>query len=91
MTTSPTDRIREHLETARIAVLAELEATIDPVQRQEAAREVLETLLPSLGADVKALRARAVAELREGRSLAEVGQMLGGLSRGRVDQLLKSL
>lgn len=88
MTTTPQDRVREHLETARVAVLAELDTMPDPVERQKAARDVLDTLLPSLGADVKALRARAVTELRQGRTLAQVAQLLG-TSVGRVDQILK--
>ena len=89
MTPTPQDRIRGHLEDARIAVLAELDTIPDPVTRQAAARDVLETLLPALSADVKALRGRAVTELRQGRTLAQVGELLGGLSVGRVDQILK--
>ncbi|MGW1149581.1 hypothetical protein ACWD6I_32360 [Streptomyces sp. NPDC002454] len=34
------------------------------------------------------MRAEAVAELREGRTLAAVGQLLGGISATRVDQIL---
>lgn len=89
MTQTPMDRISGHLDTARDAVLAELDSIKDPVERQDAARDVLETLLPAVGQDVKANRARTVAELRQGRTLAQVGQLLGGLSIARVDQILK--
>ncbi|MEU3521833.1 hypothetical protein ABZ770_42510 [Streptomyces sp. NPDC006654] len=89
MTTTPMERIGGHLDTAAAAVLAELDAITDPVERQSAAREVLEALLPSVTQRVKAHRARTVAGLREGRTLAEVGRLLGGLSVARVDQILK--
>lgn len=53
-------------------------------------RQVAETLLPKPGQGVKATRASAVAELKEGRTLAKVGETLGGLSAARVDQILKA-
>lgn len=89
MTTTPQDRIDSHLETAGAAVLAELDAITDPVARQAVARHVLENVIPSVVQDVKAHRGRTVAELRKGRTLAQVGELLGGLSVARVDQILK--
>lgn len=89
MTTTPLDRIRGRLETAVTAVLADLDAIKDPVERQSAARVVLEDLLPSVTQQVKTHRAGTVTGLREGRTLAEVGQLLGGLSTARVDQIIK--
>ncbi len=91
MTKPPTalDRITARLELAGDDVITELANIPDPVERQNAARTVLETLLPSLGADVKELRSRTVTELRQGRTLAQVGELLGGLSIARVDQILK--
>ena len=89
MTETPTTRIRAHLEAAAAAVLGELRSIPDPAERQAAARTVLETLLPGIGQDVKSERAGAVAELKQGRTLAEVGKLLGGMSTARVDQILK--
>lgn len=82
-------RIQKHLEDVAQAIGAELDTIADPIDRQDAAREVVQSLLPSVTQDVKAHRARTVAELREGRTLAQVGQLLGGLSVARVDQILK--
>jgi hypothetical protein len=89
MTETPTTRIRTRLEAASSAVLDELRSITDPAERQAAARTVLESLLPAIGQDVKGVRADAVTELRQGRTLAEVGQLLGGMSTARVDQILK--
>jgi DNA-directed RNA polymerase sigma subunit (sigma70/sigma32) len=89
MDTTPQDRIRGHLEAARRAVLAELDAITDPVKREAAAREVITATLPELRSEVQAYRAGIVTGLREGRTLAEVGRMLGGLTAARVDQILK--
>lgn len=89
MTDTPLDRIRGHLETARSAVLAELDAIKDPVEREAAARDVITTTLPAIRSEVQAYRARTVAELKVGRTLSKVGELLGGLSTARVDQILK--
>ncbi|MFJ2174312.1 hypothetical protein ACIOHE_15540 [Streptomyces sp. NPDC087851] len=89
MTDTPITRIEQHLAAASAAIAAELATVADPVERQDIAREVAETLLPRLGAEVKRGRAAAVAELKEGRTLKEVGALLGGLSIARVDQILK--
>ncbi|KOG33273.1 hypothetical protein [Streptomyces resistomycificus] len=83
-------RIEQHLAAAAAAIQGELAAITDPAARQDVARETLETLLPKLGHDVKMARAAAVAELKQGRTLAQVGQLLGGLSIARVDQILKA-
>ncbi|GAA3595208.1 hypothetical protein GCM10022295_90570 [Streptomyces osmaniensis] len=83
------DRIRAILDLAGQDILGEMDNITDPVARQEAAREVNETLLPALVAEVKAHRAETVAGLREGRTLAQVGELLGGTSIARVDQILK--
>lgn len=89
MTDTPMHRINGWLEAASSAVLSELDAIKDPLERQAAARDVLKTLLPAIGREVKANRGRAVAELRdEGRTLAQVGELLG-MSTARVDQILK--
>ncbi|MFJ4921764.1 hypothetical protein [Streptomyces sp. NPDC088725] len=86
---TPIARIEQHLAAASAAITGELAAVSDPIERQDIAREVGETLLPRLGHDVKSARAAAVAELKTGRTLAQVGQLLGGLSVARVDQILK--
>lgn len=87
--TETVSRIALHLEAARKAVLAELESVADPVEREAAAREVLRDLVPALGRAVQGDRTRTVAALKEGRTLAQVGKLLGGLSTARVDQILK--
>ncbi|WP_445402456.1 hypothetical protein ACSMX9_12800 [Streptomyces sp. LE64] len=86
MTTN--DRTARHLDTAIDAIIDELATIADPVERQNAALHVLDTLLPAAKDRVRAMRAEAVAELREGRTLAAVGQLLGGISATRVDQIL---
>lgn len=83
------ERIRGHLTAVSAAVLAELDTINDPVARQDAAREVNETLLPVLVAEVKMHRARTVGVLRDGRTLSQVGKLIGGKSAARVDQILK--
>ncbi|MFF2168155.1 hypothetical protein ACFVWP_46995 [Streptomyces sp. NPDC058175] len=88
MTDTPMHRINGWLEAASSTVLSELDAIKDPLERQGAARDVLENLLPAIAREVKANRGRAVAELREGRTLAQVGELLG-MSTARVDQILK--
>jgi hypothetical protein len=84
------DGITAALELAGDDVITRLNSISDPVERQAAARTVLETLLPALVRDVKANRAETVAQLKEGRTLAEVGQLLGNMSVARVDQILKA-
>ncbi|MGQ4397911.1 hypothetical protein ACN6K5_000913 [Streptomyces violaceoruber] len=88
MTAADVSRIALHLETARKAVLAELDSIPDPVQREAVAREALRDLVPALGRAVQTRRTAAVAELKEGRTLAQVGDLLG-VSTARVDQILK--
>lgn len=87
--TTALDRITATIDLAGDEVITHLDNISDPVERQAAARTVLEKLLPALVRDVKANRGEAVKQMREGRTLAQVGELLGGLSTARVDQILK--
>jgi hypothetical protein len=89
MDTTALNHIRGHLETASAAVLAALDAITDPVERQDTAREVVQILLPAVGQEVKAHRAGTVAQLQGTLTLTEVGELIGGLSAARVEQILK--
>ncbi|MGW5679207.1 hypothetical protein ACWEV4_29705 [Streptomyces sp. NPDC003860] len=86
--TSTNDLIAHHLTTAIDNITTELATLTDPVERQNAALYALDILLPAAKDQLRAARAEAVAELREGRTLAEVGRLLGGISPARVDQIL---
>ncbi|MEU3654463.1 hypothetical protein AB0E67_16840 [Streptomyces sp. NPDC032161] len=88
--TSPYTRIEQHIATARSAVTADLATITDPIDREYAARQILGTLLPDFTQDVKEIRSSAVRDLKQGRTLAEVGALLGGLSTARVDQIIKA-
>ncbi|MFF4552675.1 hypothetical protein [Streptomyces sp. NPDC001422] len=86
---TPADRIAGHLTAAITAIGQELAAVTDPVQREALARDVIDRLLPQATQDAKAMRAEPVAELRDGRTLREVGELLK-LTPARVDQILKA-
>lgn len=77
-------RMAEHLGAA-LACLDDIE---DPVERERAARLLADDLLPGAVRKVRQVRSGAVIELRVGRSLREVGELLG-LSIPRVDQLAR--
>ncbi|MFI7354107.1 hypothetical protein ACIBTP_09180 [Streptomyces avidinii] len=70
------------------AVRARLAEIEDPVARERAARLFTDRLLPEVARTVKEVRIAAVGELRQGRTLKEVSELIG-LSVPRVDQLLK--
>ncbi|MFJ6483396.1 MULTISPECIES: hypothetical protein [unclassified Streptomyces] len=74
----------EYLSAVR-ARLADVET---PVARERAARLFTDQLLPAVAKTVKGIRTAAVGELRQGRTLREVSELIG-LSVPRVDQLLK--
>ncbi len=74
----------EYLSAVR-ARLADIET---PVARERAARLFTDQLLPAVAKTVKDIRTAAVGELRQGRTLREVSELIG-LSVPRVDQLLK--
>ncbi|MEU8516342.1 hypothetical protein AB0C76_32885 [Kitasatospora sp. NPDC048722] len=76
--------LRPHLD----ALLATLGGIKDPIAREVAARELLDDLLPATVKEAKQIRREAVEELRSGRTLKQVGELLG-LSTARVDQILK--
>lgn len=82
------DALRSLTDSYVTAVRAHLADIADPVERERAARLVMDELLPDAVKRVKAERAAAVAELKEGRTLKQVAE-LTGLSVPRVDQLLK--
>ncbi|AKZ60749.1 hypothetical protein SAM23877_p040 (plasmid) [Streptomyces ambofaciens ATCC 23877] len=82
-------RIRHQITDTTTTVLNDLDTIEDPVQRQQAARTVLEELLPDMGREIKAHRSRTVAGLKEGRTLKQVAEMIGS-SIALVDQLIKS-
>ncbi|MFI6530526.1 hypothetical protein [Streptomyces uncialis] len=86
--TSTDERIAHLLATAIDAITSDLATINDPVERQAAALHVLDALLPAAQDRIRAARAEAVAELKPGRSLAEVGRLLGGITATRVDQIL---
>lgn len=76
------------METTELTQLTErLRQITDPVERSKAATALIDALNDTQKA-VKGVRAEAVAELREGRSMREVGEMIG-VSTARVDQILK--
>ncbi|MEU3710504.1 hypothetical protein [Streptomyces catenulae] len=79
-------RMEAHINAA-VACLDELG---DPVEREFAARELADELLPDAGRRVKAVRSDGVRELRYGRGLKlrEVAELID-LSIPRVDQLAK--
>ncbi|MFF4445636.1 hypothetical protein [Streptomyces sp. NPDC001502] len=70
------------------AVRARLAGIETPVARERAARLFTDQLLPAVAKTVKDIRTAAVGELRQGRTLREVSELIG-LSVPRVDQLLK--
>jgi hypothetical protein len=67
-------------------LLDEIRAIEDPVDRFEAATKAVEIARTALMAGARQIRQDAVNELREDRSLAEVGKLLGQ-KRGRVQQI----
>ncbi|MEW1892283.1 hypothetical protein [Streptomyces sp. NPDC085659] len=87
--TSDNDRITQLLTGTRDALIAELTSISDPIAREAAARQVL-AALPAVSQEVTAIRSNTVATLKEGRTLAQVGELLGGLSIARVDQIIKA-
>ncbi|MEU9333168.1 hypothetical protein AB0D49_08380 [Streptomyces sp. NPDC048290] len=80
-------RIQQHITDAAAAITAELDSVEDPVARQALAAEA-QALLPELQRAVKAHRSATVAELKQGRTLAQVAEMIGGTT-SLVDQILK--
>lgn len=79
-------RVRGHLDAA----LACLDEIADPLDRELAARTMTDDLLAEAGRRAKRVRTEVVRGLRsEGLTLREVGDLLGGLTTGRVDQLAK--
>ncbi|MFI1646735.1 hypothetical protein ACH4XT_07295 [Streptomyces avidinii] len=82
------DDLRALTTTYMSAVQARLAGIEDPVARERAARLFTDQLLPEVARAVKDVRIAAVGELRQGRTLKEVSQLIG-LSVPRVDQLLK--
>ncbi|MER6447163.1 hypothetical protein DEJ51_28900 [Streptomyces venezuelae] len=70
------------------AVRSRLARIESPVARERAARLFTDQLLPAVAKTVKDIRTAAVGELRQGRTLREVSELIG-LSVPRVDQLLK--
>ncbi|RST03146.1 hypothetical protein EF910_21445 [Streptomyces sp. WAC07149] len=70
------------------AALAHLDGIQDPLERERAARLLSDDLLPHAVRSARQARTAAVLELRQGRTLREVGELLG-LSIPRVDQLAK--
>ncbi|WP_116245797.1 hypothetical protein [Nocardiopsis sp. FIRDI 009] len=59
----------------------------DPVERTRTAAALIDALKDAQ-TRVKAVRADAAAELRQGRTLRQVGELLG-VSPARVDQILR--
>ncbi|WP_017581409.1 hypothetical protein [Nocardiopsis valliformis] len=76
------------MDTTSLTHLTEqLRAITDPVDRTRAAADLIDALNHAQK-EIKTIRAEAVADLRPGRSMREVGEMIG-VSTGRVDQILK--
>ncbi|MFJ2707865.1 hypothetical protein ACIO3R_32395 [Streptomyces sp. NPDC087428] len=87
--TSDPERITQLLAATRDALTTELASISDPIAREAAARQIL-AALPDLSQDITAIRSDAVTTLKEGRTFAQVGQLLGGLSTARVDQIIRA-
>jgi DNA-directed RNA polymerase specialized sigma24 family protein len=85
-----TDPMRERMAAHLRAAVACLEEIPDPVEREHAARALVDELLPETLQQAKAVRRAVVVELRQGRGLTlkQTGELLG-LSVPRVDQLAK--
>jgi hypothetical protein len=66
---------------------AQLRAITDPIERARAATDLLNAMA-AVGAEVKAIRAADVTELRKTMKLQEIGTALG-VSHARVSQILK--
>ncbi|MBI0374744.1 hypothetical protein JBE27_00240 [Streptomyces albiflaviniger] len=77
-------RMTEQLDAA----LAYLDEIADPVEREFAARTLVDELLPGAVRRAKAVRSGAVQELRTELTLRETSALLH-LSVPRVDQLAK--
>lgn len=86
--TATTDAALASVETAIHDALNAVENVADPVAREAAARRLADVVLPDAARGAKRLRQSAVLELRQGRTLKQVAELLG-LSVGRVDQLAK--
>lgn len=73
------------------AIAACLDGIPDPIERELAARLLIEEVLPEAVKRAKGVRASVVQELRQGGrvKLREVGEQLGGLSPARVDQIAR--
>ncbi|MCM2391834.1 hypothetical protein [Streptomyces albipurpureus] len=78
------DQIATHIDAA-LAALGEIS---DPLERERAARRMLDTLLPDAARKAKGVRQEVVLKLREGRTLREVAAILD-LTYARVDQIAK--
>ncbi|MFJ1901819.1 MULTISPECIES: RNA polymerase subunit sigma-70 [unclassified Streptomyces] len=87
--TSDPERITQLLAATRDTLTTELASISDPVAREASARQIL-AALPDITQEVTAIRSDTVRTLKEGRTLAEVGTLLGGLSTARVDQIIKA-
>ncbi|MGW2255138.1 hypothetical protein ACWCXH_33875 [Kitasatospora sp. NPDC001660] len=86
MTETPGD----HVAAAARTALAEIADITDPVDRELAARQLLDVVLPEIARGAREIRQGAVLELRRDRfTLREIGEKLGGLSTARVDQIAK--
>jgi DNA-directed RNA polymerase sigma subunit (sigma70/sigma32) len=79
-----TTQISEHIAAA----LAALREISDPLERERAARVMVESLLPDAARQAKAVRQEVVLDLRRDHTLREVAAILG-VTYGRVDQLAK--
>ncbi|MFD5414256.1 hypothetical protein ACFV4Q_22545 [Streptomyces nojiriensis] len=91
--TTPSDRhVPDDLRILTVEYLSAVRARLadieTPVAREQAARLFTDQLLPAVAKTVKDIRTAAVGELRQGRTLREVSELIG-LSVPRVDQLLK--
>ncbi|MFJ4852380.1 RNA polymerase subunit sigma-70 [Streptomyces sp. NPDC088730] len=87
--TSDNAHITDLLATTRETLATALTSISDPIAREAAARQIL-AALPDITQEVTAIRSDTVRTLKEGRTLAEVGTLLGGLSTARVDQIIKA-
>ncbi|MGW4810527.1 hypothetical protein ACWEPB_02630 [Kitasatospora cineracea] len=83
--TTPRDIVASAIDQAVNAI----NTIPDPIAREKAARDLLDDLKLIHPTTIKAARRRAVEELKGGRTLQEVGNLLGGLTRARVEQILK--